>query len=234
MRTGHEGLIVGVVLAAAAIAGRAAAEPQAGAEPAAESAAAPPAPAAPAAAPRPVPPAASVQAPRVKEGFMVIPSIGINWGDSGQGTGVGLRVGLLAGSRLTERFSLNLGLAFDRVNEDAPDNSNLVFDLGLAPLIHFPQEKFEILAGPILGSFVQHSGSGSGSFESDSWTYGWTVGANVGVVVPVGAKVSVGGLLNFLLRNPLKTCTTSMGTDACFKDILPSEKVFALAAAAMF
>jgi len=167
---------------------------------------------------------------------MVIPSIGINsfQGDSGEGTGVGLRVGLLAGSRLAERFSLNLGLAFDKVNEKAPDTSNLVFDLGLAPLIHFPQEKFEILAGPILGSFVQHAGAGSGSFESDSWTYGWTVGANVGAVVPVGAKVSVGGLLNFLLRNPLKTCTTFMGTDTCFKDNLPSEKVLALAAAAMF
>ena len=52
---------------------------------------------------------------------MVIPSIGINsfQGDSGEGTGVGLRVGLLAGSRFTERFSFNLGLAFDKVNEKA-------------------------------------------------------------------------------------------------------------------
>ena len=55
----------------------------------------------PAAKARPAP----AQAPRVKEGFMVIPSIGINsfQGDSGEGTGVGLRVGLLAGGRLGRR-----------------------------------------------------------------------------------------------------------------------------------
>jgi hypothetical protein len=167
---------------------------------------------------------------------MVIPSIGINsfLGDSGRGTGPGLRVGLLAGSRLAERFSLNLGLAFDKVNVDGPDASSLVFDLGLAPLIHFPQEKFEIVAGPILGSFVGHASVGSGTFESSSWTYGWTVGANAGVVVPVGTKVRVGGLLNFMLRNPLKACTTFMGQDVCQKDSVPSQKVLALTAAAMF
>ena len=71
-------------------------------------------------------------------------------------------------------------------------------------------------------------------FESSGWTYGWTIGANAGVMVPVGTKVSVGGLLNFLLRNPLKTCTTFMGTDTCFSNNLPSEKVLAVTAAAMF
>jgi len=39
---------------------------------------------------------------------------------------------------------------------------------------------------------------------------------------------------DFLLRNPLKVCTTFMGQDTCVKDNLPSEKVIALTAAAMF
>ena len=49
------------------------------------------------------------------------------------------------------------------------------------------------------------------------WGYGWTVGANAGVLFPVG-KVHLGGLLNFYLRNPLKSCVTANGTDTCLSD----------------
>jgi hypothetical protein len=234
MRTNQGSLIVGVAVATAMIAGRAAAEPaDAPAAEAAEAAEAPPAVQAP---PRAKAPAAAVQAPRVKEGFMVIPAIGINsfQGDTGQGAGVGLRVGLVAGSRLAERFSLNLGVAFDKVNLKTSGASDIAFDLGLSPLFHFPLEKLEILAGPILGSFVDHGDAGSGSFEVTTWTFGWTLGANAGVMVPVGAKASVGGLVNFTLRNPLKACITTNGTDNCGSDNLPSQKVLAVTAAAMF
>lgn len=238
MRTRQGSLMVAGALAAALVAGRAEAEPPA--PPAAEVAPAAEAPPAAEAAPKVQTPAvkprpAPAPAPPVKEGFMVIPSIGINsfQGDSGRGTGVGLRVGLLAGSRLAERFSLNLGLAFDKVNVDAPDTNSLVFDLGLAPLIHFPQEKLEIVVGPVLGSFVGHASAGSGTFESSSWTFGWTLGANAGVVVPVGTKVKLGGMLNFTLRNPLKVCTTFMGNDTCGADSLPSAEVLSFAVAAM-
>ena len=233
MRTKRERLIVGAAFAVVLAAGTARAEPEA-APPAAE--AAPPAVAPARAAAAPARPVAGVSTPRVKEGFQVIPAVGINsfQGDTGMGTGVGLRVGLLAGSRLHERFSLNLGLAFDKVNLQASGASRFAFDVGISPLIHFPQEKFEILVGPVLGSFVDHLDAGSGTFETSGWAYGWTLGANAGVMIPVGAKVSVGGLFNFLLRNPLKTCTTFMGTDTCFSDNLPSEKVLALTAAAMF
>jgi hypothetical protein len=240
MRTKRERLIVGVVLATAMVAGTAAAEPEAPAPAAAESEASPPVAApAPAAAPaRPVAarPVAGVSAPRVKEGFQVIPAIGINsfQGDTGNGTGVGLRVGLLAGSRLAEIFSLNLGLAFDKVNMKTSDASGIAFEVGVSPLFHFPQEKFEILVGPALGSYVDHATFGSGPLSADGWRYGWTLGANAGVMIPVGSKVSVGGLLNFMLRNPLKSCVTTNGNDVCQTDGLVSEKVLALTAAAMF
>jgi len=234
MGTKHERLIVGTVLAAAMIGGTAVADEPEAPPAAAMEAEAPPPTRAPAAAPaRPVP---RVTAPRVKEGFQVIPAIGINsfQGNSGNDIGVGLRVGLLAGSRLAERFSLNLGVAFDNVNVKASGASDIAFDLGVSPLIHFPQEKFEILVGPILGSFVEHLTAGSGTFGLDTWTYGWTLGANAGVMIPVGAKVSVGGLLNFMLRNPLKSCVTTNGTDNCVSDGLNSAKVLAVTAAAMF
>jgi hypothetical protein len=232
MRTKHEWVIVGTVLAAAMVAGTAAAEPEAPPEAAAPAAAEPEA-RAPAAPAKPV---AAMTAPHAKEGFMVIPAIGINsfQGSSGDGMGVGLRVGLLAGSRLTERFSLNLGVAFDKVNLKASGASDLALDLGVSPLIHFPQEKFEILVGPILGSFVDHGSAGSGTFGIDTWTYGWTIGANAGAMFPVGAKASIGGLINFTLRNPLKSCVTTNGNDVCQSDMLTSAKVLAVTAAAMF
>ena len=180
-------------------------------------------------------PASGVVA-RPPSGLHLVPYVGVNsfQGDTGQGSGVGLRVGLLAGSRMAERWSLNLGLAFDKINAKASGVSAFAFDLGIAPLIHFPQEKFEILVGPVLGSFVDHLDAGSGAFEMSGWTYGWTIGANAGAMVPVGSKVSVGGLINFMLRNPIKACTTFMGSDNCLTDNLPSEKVLALTAAAMF
>ena len=185
------------------------------------------------------PPPARAPAGHVEEVFMFVPAIGIHslQGSTGEGVGVGLRVETLLGARMGESWSLNLGLAFDRLNLDAPPGvsaSEYVFDLGFHPLIHFPQEKFEILAGPILGSFLAKASIGSGAFGIDSWAYGWTIGANLGVMVPVGAKVHLGGLFNFMLRNPLKACVTMNGTDTCGTDNLTSGKVIALAAAAMF
>jgi hypothetical protein len=71
-------------------------------------------------------------------------------------------------------------------------------------------------------------------FATDVWTFGWTAGLNAGAVVPVGSKVSVGGLINFLVRSPLKACVSMAGTDRCGSDGLPSGKVLAVTAAAMF
>jgi hypothetical protein len=172
----------------------------------------------------------------VSEGFMVVPSIGINsyQGSSGQGTGPGLRLGLLAGSRMGEYWSLNVGAAYDRLNMDAPGISAFVVDFGLSPLAHVPREKFEIVAGPIVGSFLDRRNAGSGTLASNTWSYGWTLGANAGVLVAVGTKVRLGGLVNFMLRNPLKTCATFGGMNTCAEDGLPSEKVLALSVAAMF
>ena len=136
-----------LVAALGLVSARAAAEPAA-AEPATE-----PAATAPASATQPTPrvaaaPASGPRGTRAtwQEGFMVVPIIGINsfQGDSGRSTGPGLRLGLLAGSRLTELLSLNVGFAFDIANLDAPpggDASRYVFDIGFNPLFHVPLQK---------------------------------------------------------------------------------------------
>ena len=164
---------------------------------------------------------------------MVVPMIGIHsfQGDSGRNTGPGLRVGLLAGSRLTELLSLNVGFAFDIANLDAPpggDASRYVFDIGFNPLFHVPLQNLEIVAGPLAGVFVDYLTIGGGGVSVDTWAYGWTVGANAGLLFPVGRKVRLGGLANFYLRNPLKVCVM----DTCASEGIDSVKTLALSFAA--
>ena len=169
---------------------------------------------------------------------MLVPMIGINslQGDSGQGTGPGLRVGLLAGSRLTELLSLNVGFAFDLVNLAVPPGasaSRYVFDIGFNPLFHVPLQKLDIVVGPLAGVFVDYGSIGGGGLSLDTWAYGWTAGANAGVLFPVGPKVRLGGLANFYLRNPLNVCVTGNGMGTCASDGIDSVKTLALSFAAL-
>jgi hypothetical protein len=228
MRSNRERLILVAVLTTAVASSRAAAEPAAGEE-------AVPAPAQPTpklAAPAP---ARAAQAPLWREGFMVIPAIGIHsfQGSSAENTGPGLRLGLLAGSRMAELLSLNVGFAFDKANLETPNTSAYIFDVGFNPLFHFPQERLEIVAGPVGGIFLNKGSAGGGGQTADIWEYGWTVGANAGLFFRVGSKVHLGGLLNFFLRNPMKSCVTANGTDTCLSSGLNSQKAFALSLAAM-
>jgi hypothetical protein len=242
MRRHREHVIVMVVLATAMASRQAVAETAA-----AEAAPAPAGEAKPAAA-QPTPAAAAQPTPKVaaaapragqnalwSEGFMAIPSVGINslLGDAGETSGVGLRVGLLAGSRMAELFSLNVGFAFDKVTVNAPNASDYVFDVGFNPLLHFPQEKLEIVAGPVAGVFLDKAAGGSGALSFDSWSYGWTIGANAGLLFRVSSKVRLGGLLNFFVRNPLQTCVTANGMDNCVSDGINSLKMLSLSAAVM-
>ena len=239
MRTNLVRTILATVLALGMVSGRAAAAEPVAAEPAvAEPAAAAPAPAAqptPRVAATPAAAPASADGARWHEGFQLVPSLGFHsiQGDGGQGTGPGLRLGLMAGSRVVELLSLNVGFAFDMVNVDGPNASSYIFDIGFNPLFHFPLEKVEIVAGPVAGIFLNKAAVGSGAFTSDTWSYGWTAGANAGVLFPVGPKVRLGGLFNFFLRSPFKTCVTAGGQDMCFSDNLPSQKVLAVSFAAM-
>ena len=74
-------------------------------------------------------------------------------------------LGLMAGSRMGENWSLNVGFAFDKVNLDGPNASRCVFDLGFNPLIHFPLEKLELVVGPILAVFLDKGAAGTGNFS---------------------------------------------------------------------
>lgn len=241
MRFNRERTILTAVLATAMVSSPAAAETATGeAVPAAAREAAPAAPGA--AAPSTAQPTPKVAAAPVRrapstwhEGFMVVPSVGINsiMGNAGQDTGVGLRVGLLAGSRIVEHFSANVGLAFDKVTVNTPTASDYVFDFGFNPLFHFPLERLEIVAGPVAGVFVDKAAAGSGGLTIDTWAYGWTIGANAGLLFPVSAKVRVGGLVNLFVRNPIKACVTANGNDSCVSDGLNTPKVLSLSVAAI-
>jgi hypothetical protein len=236
MRTNAERVILAIVLATGLISGRAAAEPTADQPATAEPAAAP----APAAAAQPTPrvaaaPAAGrapAAAPRWREGFQLIPSVGLHsvQGDGGRGSGPGLRLGLMAGQRVVELLSLNVSLVYDRANVDAPEANGNAFVVGFSPLFHFPLERLEIVAGPVAGIFLNQLAIGS---ASDNWSYGWTAGANAGAMFQVGSKVHLGGLLNFSLHNSLKSCTTTAGFEVCASDNIPSGKVLAFSLAAM-
>jgi hypothetical protein len=244
MRTNRGQAMMVAVLAIGVVAGRAAAAepapsgeaPAAAAEAPAAGGQAPAAQPAPRVAARPASAtAAAGGAAQWHEGFQLVPSLGVHsiQGDGGMGTGPGLRLGLLAGSRIVELLSLNVGFAFDMVNIDGPSASRYVFDIGFNPLFHFPLEKVEIVAGPILGVFLDKMAVGSGNFLVDTWAYGWTAGLNGGVMFPVGSKVRLGGLANFFLHNPLKVCITANGSDTCQSDGLNSGKVLSLSFAAM-
>jgi hypothetical protein len=182
----------------------------------------------------------SASAPRWREGFLFLPSIGVSsfQGDSGRNMGPGLRVGALLGSRLAENWSLNIGAAFDLGNMNPPAGASLsgyFLDIGFNPLVHFPQPKFEVVAGPILGTWAQYGHASAATVYADTWGYGWTFGLNAGVLFPVGTHAEIGGLVNLLLREPLKVCTSvSGGTDTCTSDNIDSVKTLALALAAMF
>jgi hypothetical protein len=239
MRSNRAHGMSALVAALGLISARAAAEPAA-----AERATEPAAPA-PAAATQPTPRVAAAPtsvaraAPATwREGFMLVPMLGVNsfQGDSGRGTGPGLRLGLLAGSRLTGLLSLNVGFAFDVVNQDVPsgaDAGRYVFDIGFNPLFHVPLQSLEIVAGPIAGAFVDYGSVGGGGLSVDTWAYGWTAGANAGVLFPVGSKVRLGGLANFYLRNPLNVCVIANGMDTCSSSGVNSVKTIAFSFAAL-
>jgi len=242
MRSNSACAMSALVAALGLVSARATAKPAAAeaAEPATE-----PAASAPGAATQPTPRVAAVPAqgagatrPTWEEGFMLVPMIGINslQGDSGRGAGPGLRLGLLAGSRLSELLSLNIGLAFDVVNLDVPPGasaSRFIFDLGFNPLFHFPLQKLDIVAGPLAGVFVDHGSATGAGVSVDTWAYGWTAGVNAGVLFPVGGKARVGGLANFYLRNPFKVCVSANGRDTCTSSGVDSVKTLALSLAAL-
>jgi hypothetical protein len=178
--------------------------------------------------------------PLWREGKIVMPFLGINsfQGDRATNLGLGLRVGTLLGSRVSEHWSLNAELAFDVVNADAPPGETdhgYMLDLAFAPLVHLAQQKVELVLGPILGPwFFLDRVSGSG-ISANAWSAGWVLGANAGVLFPVSDKARVGGLISFASRNPVALCTSGTGvTEQCTTSGLHAANVLAFTAAALF
>jgi hypothetical protein len=139
--------------------------------------------------------------------FLLMPFIGFqSIQNDNSGTGPGLRVGAVAGARMSEQFSFNGELLFDLWNfSNVPagiSESAYVVQFAAAPLFHVQASPTaEIVVGPKLGLFFAHS-SASGSaggitLSGSESSEGLLVGANVGAFFRLSDALAVGGLINF-------------------------------------
>ena len=173
---------------------------------------------------------------------MALPFLGLNsyQGKTGDGLGVGLRLGTLLGGRVSNVFSVNGELMIDVVN---PENVQSGTDvtivegvLALSPLLHVPAGTTEVVLGPKLGIWrgtAQQTMSGVTDTFSAS---GYVIGLNAGIFGAVSSSMSVGGLLSFDIRTIHQRCSTFSGfSEACTTNGTgPAEKVLGFNAALLF
>jgi hypothetical protein len=135
--------------------------------------------------------------------FVLMPFIGFqSIQNENSGTGPGLRIGGLVGSRINEQFSFNGELSFDLWNlSDVPANASesvYLLQFAAAPLFHLQASPTaEIVLGPKLGLFVQHASLSYYGQAASSGAEGLLVGANLGAFFRVSDALSLGGLVNF-------------------------------------
>lgn len=208
-----------------------------------------PAPVAPApvTAPAPVaaPPPAVVQqepapVPVVRTGSFVVPMVGVSsfMESSAEKLGPGMRLAGMAGGYVTNEISLGGSLTFDWLNWDLPSGVNatgFMFEAAFTPLLHVGDQRADFVFGPALGAWMTSNTArydAVGNTESVT-ANGWALGGNLGVFVPL-ASVRVGGMVNFMVRETLNVCASTLnGTEIC-QDSGPAHKVLAFSAAAMF
>jgi hypothetical protein len=214
------------------------AEPAAG-SPTATSAADPNAPP-PGAYPAPPPggamPAVQQSGAAPYKPFLLMPFIGLQSDQNdNSNTGLGLRVGALLGSRISEQFSFNGELVFDWENlNDIPPGvsaSAYFIQFAAAPLFHVQvSPTAEIVLGPKLGLFFAHVSESEGAAAFSGSSEGLLLGANLGAFFRVADSLSLGGLINFDYMRA-EWCTTDQGDCTVSDDGL---KVISFAGAAQF
>ena len=193
-------------------------------------------------APYPPPPAV-VAAPPGRSGFLAMIFTGVHsfQGDSGKNLDMGFRMGAILGGRLNDRVSLNGELTMDILNPknlpSGADDTIVFADLAFSPLFHAPlAEKAELVVGPKLGVFgVAESVKVDGVDEGTATAHGFVIGVNLGVFGAISRRVSLGGLISFVVRDPTQACITpSGGTESCSSDNLQSNKVLGFTGAVLF
>jgi hypothetical protein len=183
-------------------------------------------------------------APVGRHGFLPIIYIGANsfQGKTGDGLGVGFRLGTILGGRLNEQFSINGELTIDVLNpSNVPSGEDLTVvevDLALSPLFHAPVGmNGEFVVGPKLG-FMGGSSQDmvGGVSQGEGSATGYVYGINAGMFFNVSQTTALGGLLSFQGRSYSKVCFTPPGgSQSCSSTGLPdADKVLGISGAVTF
>lgn len=186
---------------------------------------APPPPVAPAPvrAVQPVAPSGEPPAPPqiVRRGAFVIPQVGVSafMEEEARYISPGARVSALAGGFITNDVSLGGSLTFDLMNWDPPpgnDASGFMVEAAFTPLFHVGDERGEFVFGPALGGWILSAElSDVAGDKISGGAQGWALGGNAGLFVPAGAKVRLGAIFNFMVRETMHNCTTLNGAERC-------------------
>ena len=146
----------------------------------------------------PMPPASAADAD-YREGFLVMPFLGVHW-PIGDTFNPGFRAGFLAGHHVWSAVSVNAELAVDFMNVNGVPELSIkayVADLVLAPLYHLQLARGEFVVGPLLGGFRLSS---VGRNDQEQTARGLAYGLNMGVFGAVG-DLALGGLLGYTRRH---------------------------------
>lgn len=161
--------------------------------------------------------------------------------NDGSPTGPGLRLGLVLGGRLDDRFSINGEVAYDLLNPDhaVPGVIFYNFEAAAAPLFHLSLPRgTEALLGPKLGLF-RAGASGQGERDATDAVYtGLLVGANLGAFVQVSRRneIEVGALVGLDLEKALSCrLAGNVGNGAsCTAGDLPVQGILSASAGVLF
>jgi hypothetical protein len=176
----------------------------------------------PAPAPRLTAPATMV--PRVRQGHLFMPFLGVHsFQDSGDsGLDPGLRVGTFLGSFVTNDLSVNGALTFDIANPNeraAPLHVGAqMLEASFSPFLHMGSPQVEFILGPKLGLWnmwtqltIPAGVLGPTAVSGDATTQGWTIGANMGLLVAPSPAALVGVIFSLEVRDVLHSCGTLSG-----------------------
>jgi hypothetical protein len=161
--------------------------------------------------------------------------------NEGSPTGPGLRLGLLLGGRLDNRFSINAELVYDVLNPDraVPGVTFYDFEAVAAPLLHLSLPRgMQALAGPKLGLF-RAGASGQGERDASDAVYtGLLVGANLGAFVRISRRneIDVGGLVGLDLEKAF-SCSVNGNVGngvSCAAAELPVQELVSVSAGVLF
>jgi hypothetical protein len=177
-----------------------------------------------------------------RRGLVLMPYLGLQsfQGDSGNGLGMGFRLGGLVGAHINKTYSLNGELTLDLLNPNAQagvDESAVELDFAFSPLVHISLGALELVFGPKLGIWGGAASASSDGLTATASEHGWLIGANVGLFTTLLTRAAaLGGLLSFVARDPTEVCTTAPGeTSQCTSSHLgPADKVIGVTAAALF